>query len=52
MSKIFTPLGASNHTKQIREINDFYATSPEAVTHLIEGEAVRKLPINSPVTFS
>lgn len=37
MSKIFTPLGASNHTKQIREINDFYATSPEAVTHLIEG---------------
>lgn len=36
-SKIFTPLGASNHTKQVREINDFYATSPEAVCHLIEG---------------
>ena len=38
-SKIFTPLGASNHTKQEREKNDFYATSPEAVTHLIEGGA-------------
>lgn len=36
-SKIFTPLGASNHSKQVREINDFYATSPEAVCHLIEG---------------
>lgn len=38
-SKIFTPLGASNHTKQEREKNDFYATSPEAITHLIEGGA-------------
>lgn len=38
-SKIFTPLGASNHTKQEREKNDFYATSPEAITHLIESGA-------------
>lgn len=38
-SKIFTPLGASNHTRQEREKNDFYATSPEAVTHLIDGGA-------------
>lgn len=34
-SKIFTPLGASNHTKQEREKHDFYATSPEAVKKII-----------------
>lgn len=35
-SKIFTPLGASNHTKQEREKHDYYATSPEAVKKLFD----------------
>ena len=36
MSKIFTPLGASNHTKQEREKHDFYATSPDAIRLLMD----------------
>ena len=35
---IFTCLGASNHTIQEREENDFYATEPKAVELLLECE--------------
>lgn len=38
MSKIFTPLGASNHTTEKREENDFYATDPAAIDRLFEVE--------------
>lgn len=44
MSKIFTPLGASNHTKQEREKHDFYATSPDAIRLLMDRGGV-KLPM-------
>lgn len=36
--KIFTPLGASNHSKFEREKNDFYATCPKAIDYLLEVE--------------
>lgn len=42
MSKIFTPLGASNHTKETREENDFYATDPAAIDWLFKVESFRK----------
>lgn len=32
----FTTLGASNHTESERELNDFYATSPEAAEYLCD----------------
>lgn len=35
---IFVCNGASNHTKQERELNDFYATSPEAAHLLLKEE--------------
>ena len=38
MSKIFTPLGASNHTKQEREMRDYYATDPIAAEWLLKIE--------------
>lgn len=34
----FITLGASNHSEGIREINDYYATDPEAVKKLLEFE--------------
>ena len=37
--KIYTPLGASNHTSTEREKNDFYATDPKALEMLLELEA-------------
>lgn len=43
-SKVFTPLGASNHTKQEREKHDFYATSPEAVRRLFAGNLGFEIP--------
>lgn len=43
-SKIFTPLGASNHTKQEREKHDFYATSPEAVKKLFDANIDFTIP--------
>lgn len=43
-SKIFTPLGASNHTRQEREKYDFYATSPEAVRKLFDANTDFTLP--------
>lgn len=33
---IYTCLGASNHTQEDRQINDFYATEPKAIDVLIE----------------
>ncbi|RHJ83511.1 hypothetical protein [Parabacteroides sp. AM08-6] len=38
MSKIYTPLGASNHCKDEREKDDFYATDPVAIDKLFEKE--------------
>lgn len=35
---IFVTLGASNHTDAQREINDFYATDPNFINHLLEKE--------------
>ena len=36
--KIFTPLGASNHSRKKREENDYYATDPKALEMLLELE--------------
>lgn len=36
---IFATHGASNHSRTEREINDFYATPPEAVVKLLERES-------------
>ena len=33
---IYTPLGASNHSDTEREINDYYATDPQAIDYLLE----------------
>ena len=38
MNKVFTPLGASNHTDKEREVNDFYATDPIAAEWLLNIE--------------
>lgn len=35
LNKVFTTLGASNHTADIREVNDFYATDPRAAELLL-----------------
>lgn len=40
--KIFTPLGASNHTAEEREKNDFYATDPQALEMLLQLENFSK----------
>jgi hypothetical protein len=32
---VYSTLGASNHSLENREINDFYATDPEAIVHLL-----------------
>ena len=37
-NSIYTTLGASNHTDEEREINDYYATDPEALEALLERE--------------
>lgn len=41
-SKVFTPLGASNHTGKLREVNDFYATDPAAAEWLLRIEDIPK----------
>lgn len=41
-NKIFTTLGASNHTKEEREVNDYYATDPIAIKLLLELEDFNK----------
>lgn len=38
MDLVFTPLGASNHSKGEREENDYYATDPKAGEILLEVE--------------
>lgn len=38
LRKIFTTLGASNHTDQEREQHDYYATDPKALEMLLELE--------------
>lgn len=39
-NSIFKTLGASNHTEEIREENDYYATSPEVIKPLLEKESI------------
>lgn len=41
-NKIFTTLGASNHSKGEREANDFYATDPKALELLLKEERFSK----------
>lgn len=40
--KIFTPLGASNHTNKERDEHDYYATDPKALELLLELESFSK----------
>ena len=40
--KVFTTLGASNHTSAERETNDYYATDPRALEMLLELESFSK----------
>lgn len=35
-NSVFKTLGASNHTDKEREQHDFYATSPDAIDHLVK----------------
>ena len=35
---IFVTMGASNHTEEEREKNEFYATNPIFINHLLERE--------------
>lgn len=39
---IFSPLGASNHSKEERQENDFYATEPKAIELLLDLEKFNK----------
>ena len=39
---VYVTLGASNHTDEDRSLNDFYATPPLAVNHLLEVEKFNK----------
>ena len=34
----FSILGASNHSKRVREVDDYYATDPKAVQELLDRE--------------
>ena len=40
-NSIFKTLGASNHTEKEREVDDFYATSPDAIDVLLEYPAIQ-----------
>lgn len=42
-NKVYTVLGASNHTKEKREVNDFYATDPLAALHLLNLESFNNI---------
>ena len=42
MDKVFVSLGATNHTDNEREVNDFYATSPLAVDELLKKESFQR----------
>lgn len=46
MSKVFTPLGASNHTEQEREPHDYYATDPIAAEWLLK---IEDFPKDEPI---
>ena len=39
---IYTTLGASNHTEEEREENDYYATEPSVISPLLEKERISK----------
>lgn len=39
---IYTCMGASNHTDEVREVNDYYATEPKATQLLLEQEQFSK----------
>lgn len=39
---IYTTLGASNHTEEEREENDYYATEPSVIAPLLEKEHISK----------
>lgn len=41
--KVFTTLGASNHAKEEREKNDFYATDKKAAYLLLENEPLENI---------
>ena len=41
----FVTLGASNHTDHSRAWLDFYATSPTAITRLLEKHQIPRMPI-------
>ena len=40
MDKVFKSLGASNHTENEREKNDYYATDPVAIDELLKKETL------------
>lgn len=40
--KVFVTVGASNHTNEVREPNDFYATDPKAIELLLNEETFSK----------
>lgn len=42
-SNVFSPLGASNHSQDDRQENDYYATDPEALRLLLKEEMFSKL---------
>ena len=42
LRKLYTTLGASNHVKEDREINDYYATDPKAMELLLKEENFSK----------
>ena len=47
-NKVYTTLGASNHTNDVREQNDYYATEPKATELLCQLENFKKVGILEP----
>ena len=43
-TNIFSTLGASNHSENERQKEDYYATDPRFINHLIEKEPWLKNP--------
>ena len=41
-NSVFKTLGASNHTSEEREANDYYATNPETLEPLLQKENISK----------
>lgn len=41
-NSIYKTLGASNHTENERELNDYYATDPKAVEALLDRETFNR----------